>query len=129
MMPTSIRSIPWHGGVGAAVLSLVLLVTVGACGGSSPTEPQSGLIEVEARATSFSPADLVITVGSTVRWVNQVNDGHTITPQGHEEWESAVLSQAGDTFEHTFDEVGEFSYFCEPHLAVGMTGIVRVVEP
>jgi plastocyanin len=128
-MPELIRLTPWHGGIGAAVILLVILVTVGACGSSSPTEPQSGLIEVEVRATSFSPSELVITAGSTVRWVNQVNDSHTITPQGHEEWETAVVSQAGDTFEHTFDEAGEFSYFCEPHLAVGMTGIVRVIEP
>jgi plastocyanin len=76
--------------------------------------------------TSFSPNDLTISPGTTVRWINQDGIGHTVTPDGHNEWSSVSLNTSGQTFEHTFDNVGTFNYFCQPHLANGMTGVIRV---
>lgn len=78
---------------------------------------------------TFSPADLTIYVGTTVRWVNDANIFHTITPDGHTEWSRATVNTAGDEFTHTFDTVGEFPYYCEPHGGPGgqgMSGTITV---
>lgn len=84
---------------------------------------------VEVRLTSnntFDPATLTIEPGTTVRWVNDIARFHTVTPDGHTEWTGASLSAAGATFTHTFNNTGEFPYFCEPHQSQGMTGTITV---
>ncbi len=108
------------------LLAVALPFPLASCGNDSPTRPQSGTIEVQVRATSFSPSQVTITPGSTIRWVNQGSILHTVTPDGHSEWERATLSNAGETFSHTFREEGVYAYFCEPHRAVGMVGTIRV---
>lgn len=84
---------------------------------------------VEIRATSaltFEPAEVTITPGTTVRWVNESSMLHTVTPDGHDEWEEESLPSSGDTFTHTFESAGEFDYYCSPHLSAGMTGSITV---
>lgn len=94
------------------------------------TEEGGEVVVITASGTSFSDADVTIAPGTTVRWVSQDPAmGHTVTPDGHTEWTDAPLDNNGDTFEHTFDEVGEFPYFCTPHQAQGMTGVIRVEAP
>jgi plastocyanin len=73
----------------------------------------------------FTPAELTISAGTTVRWVNQANVFHTITPDGHTEWSRATVEQQGDSFSHTFDTPGVYPYFCEPHQPT-MTGTITV---
>lgn len=81
--------------------------------------------EIRLLATSFDRPDITIARGTTVRWVN--NGGtHTVTPDGHTQWQRAVTSEAGEVLRHTFNEAGTFPYYCEPHRAVGMTGVIRV---
>jgi plastocyanin len=75
---------------------------------------------------TFSPDEITISPGTRVRWVNGASIFHTITPDGHSEWNRATVSQAGETFEHTFENAGVFPYFCEPHLSAGMTGTITV---
>lgn len=74
---------------------------------------------------TFSPSTRTIQVGQTVIWRNEGAMLHTVTPDGHSEWEEAQLSQAGDTFSHTFDTPGSFPYYCVPHLGV-MSGVITV---
>jgi plastocyanin len=75
---------------------------------------------------TFSPAELTIEAGTTVRWRSTSSMLHTVTPEGHTAWSSASLGGVGETFTFTFDEPGSYAYFCEPHLAAGMTGTVIV---
>lgn len=82
--------------------------------------------QITLSGTSFSPNDVTISPGTTVRWVNQDGVEHTVTPDGHTEWSSVTLNTSGQTFEHTFNNVGTFDYFCQPHLSQGMTGVIRV---
>lgn len=86
----------------------------------------SEVVEIVASGTSFSDADLTISPGTTVRWINGDGVDHTVTPDGHSEWSSAALGSQGAIFEHTFDNTGDFPYYCIPHQAQGMTGIIRV---
>jgi plastocyanin len=79
----------------------------------------------------FAPNDLTINVGDTVRWTWAFSFHSTTSttvqngcnPNGL--WDSGIKNQ-GDTFEFTFDDVGNFPYKCTPHCTMGMTGIIRV---
>ena len=85
------------------------------------------VVEIQLTITqTFSPDDVTIEPGTTVRWINASSEFHTVTPDDHSEWSEAELSSQGDTFEHTFETEGVFDYFCAPHLAAGMTGTIRV---
>ncbi|MDX1674974.1 MAG: plastocyanin/azurin family copper-binding protein [Longimicrobiales bacterium] len=98
-------------------------------GGTSPNGNGNGasdVVEVQAMGDlTFSPPDVTIEPGTTVRWVNESGIFHTVTPDGHTEWASADLSD-GTTFEHTFNTEGTFPYYCEPHVGQGMTGTITV---
>lgn len=92
-----------------------------------PPSPSDVLeIRLEAQTLSFVPDEPTIAAGTTVRWVNDSNLFHTITPQGHSEWQRQTTSQQGIVFEHTFQSAGTFPYFCEPHQAQGMQGEITV---
>jgi plastocyanin len=74
---------------------------------------------------AYSPKLTTISVGGTVTWINNDTLFHTVTsgfstgelgkagtPDGL--FDSGEV-QAGETFQHTFDEIGTFDYFCTPH--------------
>lgn len=85
--------------------------------------------EVEITLTSnlrFDPDEVTIDAGTTVRWVNGASIFHTITPDGHEEWEEVSMNTEGDEFTHTFNTPGDFPYYCDPHRSAGMTGTITV---
>lgn len=69
-------------------------------------------------ADTESPADysinvLTIKVGTKVKWTNSSSKLHTVTEVGFG-FDSGFLD-AGQTFSRTFEDVGEFEYFCQPH--------------
>ncbi len=85
------------------------------------------VVTVTASGTSFSPATITISPGTTVRWV-AADGAHTVTPDDPGQtgaWTSADLVP-GSPFEHTFTAAGTFDYHCVPHEAFGMTGQVVV---
>ena len=92
-----------------------------------------GAFDPANAATAYSPGDLTVTVGTTVQWVNEDAVAHTVTSgesdgvvgTPDEIFESGFLEQ-GETFTYTFDEPGEFPYYCLPH--PWMMGTVTVVE-
>jgi plastocyanin len=84
--------------------------------------------EVRMSGTSFSPAALTITRGTTVRWIS-IDMPHTVTPDNPAQagvWTGTGLLNAGETFEFTFNTPGTYSYHCQPHRAAGMTGTIIV---
>ena len=56
---------------------------------------------------------LTVQVGTTVTWVNEDSQAHTVTDVDLG-FDSGLMSK-GDTWSYTFTEVGEFEYFCAPH--------------
>lgn len=75
---------------------------------------------------AFSPVELTIAPGTTVRWTNaQEGVRHTSTSTSTPPvWNSDVLT-TGQSFSVTFTVVGEFPYRCEIHPA-RMQGTVKV---
>lgn len=87
--------------------------------------------EVRASGLTFTPDDLTINLGDTVRWV-RMDGSHTVTsgtpcaPDGRFD---APLDLNNPTFEFTFTNAATYSYFCTPHCVFGMTGVIRVSDP
>ena len=78
----------------------------------------------------FIPYEVKVDVGGVVTWSNDDSAAHTVTAGSAEEGPSQVfdssLFMAGTTFEHKFQKVGTFPYFCMVH--PWMVGSVVVGE-
>lgn len=88
----------------------------------------------------FDPHVARVEVGGTVTFHNESgshsatayhpdNDQPQLVPDGAASWDSSLLSEAGATFEHTFETEGVYHYYCTPHETVGMIGSIIVGEP
>jgi plastocyanin len=83
-------------------------------------------VVVTASGTSFSPANVSIPAGHTVRWVS-TETTHTVTPDDPAQpgaWTGTALGAGG--FEHTFLLPDTYPYHCIPHQSMGMVGSVTV---
>lgn len=84
-------------------------------------------IVIDVKSNFFSPTDVTVKPGDTVRWV--FDQGVHTTTSSTGLWDSGVLSP-GSTFEYTFNTVGDFAYICTLHLdCCGMEGTVHVSQP
>ncbi len=96
--------------------------------GSDPADGPAveGVTQVRQQDFAFAPANIVVDVGTTVTWTNHDGVGHTVTSDGGGELKSPLLDR-NETFSHTFDEPGQYRYYCEPHPF--MKGLVTVRGP
>ena len=60
---------------------------------------------------SFNPASLTIKVGDSVTWTNKDSASHNVI---FADFESDLMKKE-DSFTHTFDTAGTFTYICGPH--------------
>jgi nitrite reductase (NO-forming) len=110
--------------------------------GTTTTEPAAGAVDVTITVDAFnqanseeaySPKDVTVSIGSTVRWTNTdaiahtvtggTSDGSSGTPQGDL---ASGFIESGETFTFTFTAPGTFPYFCTPH--PWMQGTVTVTQ-
>ena len=84
----------------------------------------------EATNECYIPYEVTIDVGGVVTWTNDDSAAHTVTAGSAADGPSGVfdssLFMAGTSFEHKFEEVGTYPYFCMVHPC--MEGIVVVQE-
>lgn len=108
-----------------------------------------GEYDIGMRTSAFAPETLRVDVGTTIVWRNTSARGHTVTayedtlPDGaaffasggydseaaaREAWEgdNEGLIGTSETFSHTFEVAGEYSYVCLPHETGGMIGTIIV---
>ncbi|WP_435360947.1 plastocyanin/azurin family copper-binding protein [Haloarchaeobius sp. DFWS5] len=117
---------------------------------ASTTTAQEGTTHTVDMTDSlvFDPDDLIIAPGDTVRWITVGNVGHTVTayedaiPDAAAYFASGDFSsesnarnnyprgsvEKGETYTHTFTELGSYEYFCIPHENVGMVAKLEVRE-
>lgn len=80
---------------------------------------------------SFTPSSVVIKAGDTVKWINRVDNQHTVTSgkdgAADGTWDSKRLNN-GQSFSYTFEKAGTYPYFCVPHTVFKMRGEVVVQE-
>jgi plastocyanin len=117
------------------IAAAALLLVLAACGGDDgngnpnpgPTGPNSSTVDtVRLTGTAFQPANLTVARGRTVVWVNTQPILHTITPDGHNAWNSVNTSSTGEALRVTFNNSGSFRYVCTPHISAGMIGTITV---
>lgn len=90
---------------------------------------------------TFSPRDIVIELGDTIRWTWE-GDGHNVVSgmpgNATGAFSSGIPSDAGTVFEVVFDQAlidafpienNLYDYFCAPHAIFDMLGSVQVLIP
>jgi plastocyanin len=84
---------------------------------------------VVSSGMTFTPADLTIHVGDTVRWENQSGFHNVVADDGS--FTNGSASSSAWTYDKVFTSVGNFQYYCVIHGSaggVGMSGIIRVIS-
>jgi len=106
------------------------VLILAACSSSTGTTatvvaPAGGDGAVSIENFAFGPDVITISVGETVTWTNiESGVGHTTTSDDGI-WDSKLLNP-GDRFEQTFDQAGNFTYFCSVHPST--TATIMVAE-
>src|SRR6266404_5367929 len=91
-----------------------------AAGKDMPTPSTPNQVKVEN--FSFQPGTLTVKVGTTVTWVNQDDDAHTVN-ENNKTLKSGTLDTDAK-FSYKFTSPGTYSYFCSLHPR--MTGQIIV---
>ena len=83
----------------------------------------------------FTPKDVVVKVGETIRWINNeavahnVNGSQVTYPNNPEDFKSGVPLQGTWQYDYIPLTVGFYDYRCDAHFAGGMVGTVSVYDP
>lgn len=97
--------------------------------GQEPTPVPEDAIRIVDNdgSNSYSPDPVEVKAGDTVTWVNDDSTIHTATSRdGTFGTGDDAYLRKGQTYSYTFDEAGEYPYYCDVHPA--MVGTVIVTE-
>lgn len=111
----------------ALIAVVVLALGLGVLAYRWQVAPNSGA-QVAIVGSAFSPAEVTVKAGTTVRWVNMDGVDHTVNFGGqYNDMEAMGSGMMGhmDFYSYTFREPGTYPYHCDPHPY--MTGTVTVV--
>ena len=78
---------------------------------------------------TYDPAAVTVSPGTTVTFEWTSNNHNVVVdaaPDGASWSGHEPLENEGFSFEHTFETEGVYRYYCEPHLSLGMKGVVEV---
>ena len=109
------------------VAGLMAAALLTGCGGGDKA-PAGGSKEtiVTLKSTQFSPKQIEIKAGQTIKWVNEDQVDHSIfegvVDNPNPAFKSADISNGG-TYSHTFDKAGTYDIHCNTagHGLIGMT--------
>ena len=75
----------------------------------------------------FDPAEVSISAGESVHFVNNMLPPHNVVIEDHPELSHEALAMLpGEEFDVDFPEPGDYTYWCGPHKGAGMIGTVHV---
>ena len=113
----------------AIVVTIFLLLLQGNITFEEEQETEVHVVTVDSTNLRFTPSTLTINEGDTLRfvWGGQALPHNSVEENGV--FDSGDPERAVD-YGHVFDydSAGTYSFFCEPHEAVGMTGSVTVLD-
>jgi len=115
---SSFRCRIWVAGMLVAATFLLDASTV-----SSEPSAQEQQANVHISAFLFDPPSVTVNAGESVTWMNTDGVPHTSTAAAEHRW--GGLMYLGEAFTYTFDEPGQYLYFCEMHPA--MAGTINVL--
>jgi len=125
------------------MLAVASLYGCGGSGASSTTSPTNNGVNtppppggISVTNDAFSPVTKTVAVGTTVRWAwnactgsgdpyggGQTCVSHTVT---FDDGSASSSLQDQGTFDKTFNTPGTYTYHCQIHGAMGMTGTITV---
>ena len=97
----------------AVIIAMLIGPIVGAMLAAASVAAQDAKNVITIDNFTFTPPELTVAVGTTVKWVNHDDIPHTVANK-----DKAFRSQALDTddsFSYTFASAGTFDYFCALH--------------
>jgi plastocyanin len=99
----------------ALVVAMLLGPILGAMLAFGAVAAQDATNAVTIDNFTFSPKELTVAVGTTVKWVNHDDIPHTVVEKTT--FRSKALD-TDDSYSFTFTSAGEFDYFCglHPHM-------------
>lgn len=90
--------------------------------GNQTPPPKTNEVVVQISGFKFSPADIEVSAGTKVTWVNNDPIRHTVTFDSGE-FDTGSFPH-GDNRSYTFTKTGNYTYHCAIHAS--MTGSVTV---
>ena len=93
----------------------------------------SATYTVTQSGMTFSPKDITISAGDTIKWqwtagIHTVTSGTGGLDPDVGKLFDIILNSSNPTFEYAFTNPGVIDYFCRPHEAFGMKGSVTVLS-
>ena len=110
-------------------LFCIIVIAFFSCSGENPLEPGGKEETVNITNNRFSPSSLTVSSGTTVVWVNNDDDFHTVDhgskgqPADPSAFNLTVL--AGESSRHTFNSPGTFPYYCIRHSESGTITVTQ----
>jgi plastocyanin len=106
----------------AVVVAVLLGPVTGATLAVAAVEAQDSTNSITIDNFTFTPPEITVAVGTTVKWVNHDDIPHSVVNKD-KVFRSKALD-TDDSFSYTFASAGTFEYFCglHPH----MTGKIIV---
>jgi len=99
----------------------------GQTGGTGRTDDANGTKEADAivriGSDAYAPGALTIERGAKVKWINADRQTHTVTDLG-DRFDSGSIPP-GASWTHTFDQAGEYTYYCSVHPTMEAKVIVK----
>lgn len=75
----------------------------------------------------FEPSEISVSAGDTVHFVNGMLPPHNVIVENHSELShEGLLFAPGESFDITFTEAGDYTFWCAPHKGAGMIGTAHV---
>lgn len=112
-----------------AVRDLLAAFVLAACTQDPVDAAESNVVGVTIGQNDFSPQQITVKVGQTVRWT-WAGGSHNVVSGSNCKQDDAFRSgapQPGGSFEKKFDTAGTFPYFCEVHCSGGGSAVGQVV--
>ena len=108
---------------GSLIILLATVFTVACSKSYNNGNGNNNSPKVYMKNSVFSNANLQVTMGTTVTWINNDTTVHTVTADNGS-FDSGDITP-GASFNYTFSSAGTFAYYSKRQ--TGMTGIVVVV--
>jgi plastocyanin len=101
----------------AVIIAMLIGPIVGAMLAAASVAAQDATNVITIDNFTFTPPELTVAVGTTVKWVNHDDIPHSVVNKDKVFRSNAALD-TDDSFSYTFASAGTFDYFCglHPHM-------------
>ena len=101
----------------AVIIAMLIGPIVGAMLAAASVAAQDATNVITIDNFTFTPPELTVAVGTTVKWVNHDDIPHSVVNKD-KVFRSKAALDTDDLFSYTFASAGTFDYFCglHPHM-------------